>query len=122
MFRYLNKNPRKRLVNDCVVRAISLAENRSWDETYDKLSRIAKEEGIILDDITFVDKYLSKRYKERCYKCNGKRLTVDEFLQEGLDGIYLITMKGHITCIIDGTLYDTWDCSNRRIWSVWQVE
>jgi len=34
MFKYYNANPFGRLVNDCTVRAISLATNQSWDKTY----------------------------------------------------------------------------------------
>jgi hypothetical protein len=41
MYRYLNMNPRGRNVNDCTVRAISLATNRSWDEVYRELSHYA---------------------------------------------------------------------------------
>lgn len=121
MFRYLNKNPKNRLVNDCVVRAISLAENKSWEQTYDELSEIAKNEGIILDDVTFVDKYLQDRYIESCQRCNNKRVTIKQFLEENRTGVYLITMKGHITCVINGILYDTWDCSRNKIWSIWKV-
>lgn len=42
MFTYYNANPYERNVNDCSVRAISLATNTSWDNTYDRLSEYAK--------------------------------------------------------------------------------
>ena len=42
MFIYYNANPRGRRVNDCTVRAISLATKSSWDETYEKLSDFAQ--------------------------------------------------------------------------------
>ena len=35
MFKYYNANPFGRRINDCTVRAISLATNRTWNETYD---------------------------------------------------------------------------------------
>lgn len=121
MYVYFNNNPWKRSVNDCVIRAISLAENKSWDKVYDELSILAKDEAILLDDITFVDNYLDKKYKRICYKCKGERITVKEFIKENKRGTYLITMQGHITCVINGILFDTWNCSNKRIWSVWRV-
>ena len=37
-------------------------------------------------------------------------------------GIYLVTMKGHITCVKDGVLIDTFDCRDRYIWCAWLVE
>lgn len=122
MFRYYNCNPKGRRVDDCVIRAISLAENKTWEETYDELSYYAKQEGILLNDVTFVDKYLENKYKDECYKCNGSRATVKEFLIKSRTGTYLIAMQGHITCVKDGIIYDTWDCSNKRIWKVWEIE
>ena len=70
------------------------------------------------DDVNFVEKYLDKRYKRvpHCAK------TVGEFIEEFPRGIYLITMRGHITVVIDGVLYDTFDCRNRRMWCGWRVE
>ena len=63
MWEYYNCNPLKREVNDCVVRAISLAEGKSWDETYQILSEIAQKNAIILDDTLFVEKYLNSKYE-----------------------------------------------------------
>ena len=88
MWKYYNANPYGNNVQDCVVRAISVAEGKSWNETYKKLSDIAQEEGILLDDVKFVEKYLDKRYKRACHYSK----TVGEFLQEHSKGIYLITM------------------------------
>lgn len=47
--------------------------------------------------------------------------TVRDFLNMNLKGRWLITMNGHITCVIDGILYDTFDCSDRYIWCVYKV-
>lgn len=94
MYRYFNANPHGNNVQDCVVRAISVAEGKSWDETYKKLSDIAQEEGILLDDVRFVEKYLDQRYKRVCHYSK----TVGEFLQEHSKGIYLITMPRSYNC------------------------
>lgn len=122
MWQYHNRNPLKREVNDCVIRAISLAQNRSWNEVYDELSEYAKEQGTLLDDVTFVEPYLNERYSKECYRCKSCKLTLKDFAYTHKKGIYLVTMKGHITCVIDGVLYDTWDCSHRNIWCAWKVE
>lgn len=42
MYQYYNANPLGRDVNDCSVRAISLAEEITWDEAYIKLSEFAR--------------------------------------------------------------------------------
>ena len=74
MWRYLNKNPQARDVNDCVIRSISCAEGRSWDDVYDELSDLAQEQGIILDDARFVEPYLDSKYERTCYDKNGEKM------------------------------------------------
>ena len=118
MYKYHNQNPLGRNTADCVIRSISIAEGKTWDETYEELSHIAKHEGILLDDVNFVERYLDKRYKRACHYSK----TVGEFMEEHKKGIYLVTMPSHITCIVDGVLYDTFDCRDRRMWCAWNVK
>ena len=117
MYKFYNANARGRFTNDCVIRAISLAEDKTWNETYDELSEIAQRNGIILDDVQFVEPLLDSRYERMCFN----ETYVGEFIEEHPKGVYLITMKGHITCVIDGVLYDTFDCRDRIMWCAWEV-
>lgn len=121
MWRYHNSNPKKREVNDCVIRAISKAEDRSWDEVYSELSTLAQDQKILLDDMRFVEPYLDSKYDRVCYKCDGCRMTVGDFIHKHQRGTYLMTMQGHITCAKNGTLFDTWDCRDKIIWCSWEV-
>lgn len=118
MYKYYNANSRGNFVNDCTIRAISLAEGKTWQETYDELSYIAGKMGIILDDVNFIEPLLDSRYKRVC----SKNKYVGEFAETHQKGIYLITMKGHISCCIDGNIYDTFDCRDRLMWCAWRVE
>ena len=117
MYKFHNANARGRFVNDCVVRAISVAEGKSWDESYDELSDIAQDEGNLLDDVNFVEGYLDRRYKRVPHYSR----TVGEFLEEYPKGIYLVTMPNHITVVLDGVLYDVFDCRNKTMWTAWKV-
>ena len=119
MYRYYNANAHNNFVNDCVIRAISTAENRSWGDTYDDLSRIAKKNGILLDDVNFVEPLLDYRYN-RVKTYEGE--TVGDFVERCREGIYLVTMPNHITTVIDGVVYDTFDCRDRLLWCAWEVE
>ena len=47
---------------------------------------------------------------------------IDEFLEKDPKGTFLITMAGHITCAIDGCIYDTFDPSERYVWQVFEVK
>ena len=51
-----------------------------------------------------------------------KTETVGDFVNLNLPGRWLITMRGHITCVIDGILYDTFDCSDNYIWCIYRVK
>ena len=66
MYEYYNANPFGRLVNDCTVRAISLATEKTWDETYRELSDYAREEGITFSEIEFINEYLAERFPRYC--------------------------------------------------------
>ena len=118
MFRYANVNPNNANINDCTIRAISVAEGISWDEAYEKLSIQARRRGLMMDSVEFIEYYLNKNYHKICPRYE---ITVGEFLEKHSHGIYLITMKGHITVIKNGILFDTFDCRNRKMWCAWKV-
>ncbi len=122
MFQYYNNNPFGRRVNDCVVRAIALATRRSWDDTYQQLSNFARKEGITFSEIEFINEYLSNLYPRFCQREGNKITTVGDFSKLELKGRWLITMSGHITCVIDGIIYDTFDPSERLMWCAYLVE
>ena len=118
MWKYYNANVKGKFVNDCVIRAISKAEGKTWNETYEELSDIAQEQGILLDDVNFVEPLLDSRYERICYK----NKFVGDFANDNPKGTFLITMHGHISCCIDGVIYDTFDCRDRIMWCAWKVK
>ena len=122
MFRYYNANPRGRRVNDCTVRAISLATGRTWDATYSELSDFAQAQAIMLDEVIYINEYLERNFEQINDRDYHPKITVGEFVWRLPKGIYLITMNGHITCAIDGIIYDTFDPSSRIIWDAYKVE
>lgn len=119
MYRYYNANANNNFVNDCVIRSISVAEDKTWGDTYDELSRIAKRNGILLDDVNFVEPLLDYRYESVRVRPGE---TVGEFSENHPYGVYLITMPNHITVLKEGTIYDTFDCRDRVLWEVWRVK
>lgn len=120
MFKYYNANPLGRHVSDCAVRAISLATKKTWDETYSELSLYAQSQAITFSEIEFINEYLAERYPRYCPEKN--LVQVKDFVNLNLPGRWLITMSGHITCVIDGICYDTFDPSDRYLWCIYQVQ
>lgn len=118
MYKYYNANTFKRDVEDCTIRAISVAEGISWDKAYIKLSDYARKRRLMLSSYEAIENYLDDNYERECFK----ETTVGEFVRKHPNGTYLVTMSGHITVVKDGINYDTFDCSDRIIWCAWRVD
>ena len=119
MYKYYNANKLGNFVNDCTIRAISLAEGNSWDYTYDKMSDLAQQRGTMMDDSKFIEDYLDERYE----RIPNIPRSVGEVAGEYPDKVLLITMDGHITCsMIGGIIYDSFDCRRRIAKAAWIVK
>ena len=117
-YKFYNANVLGKNISDCTVRAISCATGRSWDYVYERLSDIAQSQGTMMDDKNFIIDYLDRRYKRLKY-IHGK---VGYISKKYKNNILLITMIGHITCSKYGTIYDTFDCTNREVEYVWIIK
>lgn len=114
MFEYCNLNPNGLRVGDCVIRAISKALNQSWETTYIELSI----QGFIMGDLLAANavwgEYLkSKGYARKmipndCPECYH----INDFANEHPDGTFIIGTGTHATTIIDGVIYDVWNCGD----------
>ena len=117
MYRYLNQNPNDRHIDDCVLRSISLVTGKSWEEVYEELTYLSSDVGYMFNNVAFVEDYLDDRYPRECHYAK----TVGEIAMEHPYGKYLVTMDNHITAIIDGIIYDTFDPSDRIVRCIWQI-
>lgn len=109
-----NPNPLGKQTSDCVVRALSIATNQSWRETYQTLCRIGEIEcemptanyvwGLALKARGYEQFLLP----ESCPRC----VTVRAFCTMYPKGVYVIGTGSHAVCVIDGDWYDSWDSGN----------
>lgn len=118
MFRYYNANKFGYDTEDCVIRSISVAEDISWDKAYKKLSDYARERGLMISSVESVEEYLDDNYDRACID----NVTVGEFAYMNPRGTFLVTMPSHITCIVDGEIVDTFDCSDYTMFCSWYVD
>lgn len=88
MYKYMNKNPENHNIEDCTIRAISVAEGISWDEAYNKLSDNARDLGLMMSSVEAIEDYLDERYRQIPIYVE----TVGEFIDSHPYGTYLITM------------------------------
>jgi len=117
-YQFYNANAINRFTDDCVLRSLSCATNKSWDYVYDYLSDIAQYEGTLLDKKDFVRNYLDRTYK-RLYGLSGK---VGEISGMFPNNTLLITTGNHIVCSKNGIIYDTFDCRDKEVEFVWIVK
>lgn len=107
----MNPNPKKRRVGDCVIRAIALATEHSWEYTFLKLAMHGYETGDILSSNSMWDDYLRsegfKRYilPDTCPAC----YTIEQFCKEHPEGTYILATGSHVVAVVDGNYLDTWD-------------
>lgn len=120
-YKFLNLNPLGLREQDCVCRAISLALNEDYYTIERKLELVGElfecEQlcvccyKFLLDNVYNLD---------RIEEFQG--MTVNEFADFFPQGVYIIRVDGHCTCVIDNQLLDTWNCGNEIVDIVWKVQ
>lgn len=105
----LNLNPNHNRVGDCTIRAISLALNQDWDETYAAISAYGFKMKDMPSSNAVWSEYLWENGFEREAIKERGGYTVEDFCFDHPKGVYLLSIEGHIVCVIDGYYYDAWD-------------
>ena len=124
MFTKTNPNPNGSYVGDCVVRAISIAENQSWNETYINLCLMGLKMYDMPSSNRVWHEYLrTLGYKRRivpndCPFC----YTVKDFCGEYFKGTYILGTGNHVICVKNGDWYDTWDSGDETPIYYWSKE
>lgn len=109
-----NPNPVGRFVGDCAVRALTAALQMDWDDVHELLSYNARMMG----DMPNADSvwgatlrqhgFRRKAIPNSCPDC----YTAEDFAKDHPFGIYVLGFGGHVSTVIDGDIYDSWDSSN----------
>lgn len=113
MWKKFNNNPLGKSTGDCVVRAISKALGKSWQETYLDLCLQGYQMSDWGSSNPVWDAYLREKGFSRfvipntCPDC----YTIQDFVNEHEKGIYIVATGTHVVTIIDGTIFDSWDSS-----------
>lgn len=125
-YHYVNVNPKNKYGGDCVIRAIALALNQSWEQTVRELTELGLKKGFILNDVHLYPKYLESKgfiqMKEPRDYWN-KKMSISEFLDlhkgEKLKVIVANAGSHHVTCIKDNKVNDIWNCSSQTMHKYW---
>ena len=113
-----NPNPKKKNIGDCSLRAYCAAFGWTWEEAFEKSSKIAKNEALMMDTHKTCEKVMeSEGYviDEEFKKSKRKDLTVNEFALTHPYGTYFLNTHGHLLCVKDGEYWDSWDSGKKKI-------
>ncbi len=125
-------------VGDCVVRSICNATGMDYMDVYNGINEIAKKERLgkhkksKSNARNGVYKGTYKKYIEKVlgwewYPCMtiGSGCTTHLNSDELPGGTLIVSVSKHNTCVKDGVLYDTYDCSrdgSRCVYGYWKKE
>lgn len=106
----VNVNPLHHRVGDCAIRAISMALDQPWEETY---------MGVAIKGLEMADMPSGNHIWGAYLKDNGfsRHLvpdtdgiyTVEDFANDHQEGTYILALEGHVVCVKDGNYLDSWD-------------
>ena len=124
MFIQTNPNPNGSYVGDCVVRAIALAEDRTWNETYINLCLT----GLVMYDMPSSNRVWNEYLKTKGYTKHvvpddcPRCYSIKDFSSEFFKGTYILGTGTHVVCVKDGNYLDTWDSGDETPIFYWTKE
>lgn len=112
MFIQYNPNPKHQRVGDCVIRAISKALDQNWETTYSGVVLEGFEMGDLPSANHVWSAYLrSKGFTRHVIPAEHGLYTVGDFAADHPQGTYILAIDGHVVCVKDGDIFDSWDSS-----------
>lgn len=121
-----NINPKNKRTKDCVIRAIAIATNKTWEAVYRELTELGIKKGLILNDRNNWKAYLKNLGYEKQNmprREDRTRYTLEEFCDEIAEDnqIYIVKVANHLTVVKEKNLYDTWNCSRKSVGNYWII-
>ena len=106
-----NPNPMNKKTDDCAVRALTKALDKTWEEVYIDLCLKGLEMCDWGNNNAVIDDYLSGKGFTReivpntCPDC----YTVNDFCNDHQNGTYVVGTGTHLMTTVDGNLFDSYD-------------
>lgn len=117
---------RKSRKSDCVIRALAIAGEMTWRESYDKLCECGRR----VYEIPNAPGTYEVVFKELGYtpgkiarvKKGEKRITAKQFALSHKTGTYILSLANHMSCVKDGKIRDAWNCGDKIVYKYWIVK
>ncbi len=101
---------KKDRVGDCVVRAIAHALDQDYKHTFQDLINISWEMLDMPNSWTVAEEYLKRQGWVKNKPMRNSRNRKLKVVQFPTYGTFIIMTTGHMTCVKDGQLLDSWNC------------
>lgn len=124
MFIEYNSNPEKKLVGDCVVRAISKITDQDWEKTYMEVCL----QGFMMHDMPSSNSVWGGYLYTKGFRRNivpdtyPNKYTVKDFCKDNPLGTYLVATDNHVVAVVGGDYYDTMDSGEETPLYYWRKE
>nr|DAW55252.1 MAG TPA: hypothetical protein [Caudoviricetes sp.] len=119
MWTYYNPNPIAVRVGDCAVRAVAKAIGCGWEEAYLRLAVMGLQMGDMPSSNNVWGAVLRQHGFRRAAIDGG---SAADFCRAHPEGTYVLTMDRHVAAVVDGQIYDTWDCTSEEPIYYWHKE
>ena len=124
---YLNLHPKGLAVGDCAKRAIALGLDKPYKEISLALNRHKKITGakkyyLRNNIIDFLNSLPNLEKISFPAEKGKRRMTGNKFCEAYPKGRYILNMAHHLTCAVDGYIFDTWDCGKKCVYTAYKVE
>ena len=108
-----NPNPMGRHVADCSVRAVAKALNIEWEQAYVALV----SNGYVMCDMPSANSVWGAELRKKGFKRHSLPDTcpdcysAEDFCEDHPKGTFVLGFGSHVATVVDGNIYDSWDCS-----------
>lgn len=112
MYVFENPNPMNKRVGDCVIRALSIGLEQSWNDIYYQLSAYGYDAKDMPSSNAVWDEMLRDYgFSRRVIPdlCKGGCYTVKDFCRDNRTGLYILGTGSHVVAVKNGDYLDTWD-------------
>lgn len=114
MWKYFLNNPAGRNVDDCSVRAVSVALGWDWEKAYCELC----SNGYYMADLPSSNGVIGGTlrqhgfYREAIDNTCPDCYTIEDFCIDHPKGVFVVGTGNHVVGVIDGDYYDSWQSGN----------
>jgi hypothetical protein len=117
MWAQVNPNSNGMFVGDCVVRALAIALDKSWDKAYIELCIY----GFIEGDMPSANHVWGKLLEDHGFVCEPiKGGRVKDIASQLKHGTFILATGAHVVTVIDGDYYDAWDSGDEIPTYIWR--